>query len=99
RKVVSILPKSDARLLEAHEALEAIARNEGRWKERRQHLDALRELALSSAVGYWVATALLRSARFELDMGHLARAAHLARLSEEGALAAHSQVVAIQARG
>ncbi len=99
RKTISILPENDPRLLEAYEALEAIARNEGHWKERRAHLDALRQLALRYAKGYWVATALLRSARFELDTGHLARAAHLAKLSESGALSTGSQVVAIQARG
>lgn len=98
RKVVAILPKDDLRLLEAHEALEAIMRNDGHWKERRLHLDQLRLLAAKSAKGYWVATALLRSARFELDTGHLARAAELGHLSEAGALQAGSQVVALQAR-
>src|SRR6478736_7502130 len=90
--------KVDLRLLEAHEALEAIMRNDGHWKERRLHLDQLRLLAAKSAKGYWVATALLRSARFELDTGHLARAAELGHLSEAGALQAGSQVVALQAR-
>jgi tetratricopeptide (TPR) repeat protein len=56
-------------------------------------------MALSTKKGYWVATALLRSARFELDSGHLTRAAELARLSEEAALQATSHVVTIQARG
>ena len=62
------------------------------------HLDQLRSLAAKSAKGYWVATALLRSARFELDTGHLARAAELGHLTEAGALQAGSQVVALQAR-
>lgn len=99
RKVVAILSQDDSRLLEAHEALEAIARNEGQWKERRHHLNKLREMSASSNRGYWVATALLRSARFELDGGHLARAARLAHLSEKAALEADSEVVALQARG
>lgn len=97
-KVISILPTGDTRLLEAHEALEAIARNEGRWRDRLKHLAAIRESARASGSGYWVAMALLRTARYELDSGHLARAARFARLSEEAAMESVSEVVALQAR-
>lgn len=98
RKVVAILPGDDPRLLEAHEALEAIARNDGRWRERRVHLDKLRQLSARSQNGYWVATSLLRSARYELDGGHLARAARMAHMAERASIQADSEVVAVQAR-
>jgi serine/threonine protein kinase/tetratricopeptide (TPR) repeat protein len=97
-KVSQLLPAGDIRLLEAFEALEAIARNEGRWKERRSHLLKMRRGAISSGNGYWVATALLRSAHYELDSGQLARAAKLASLSEQAAMESESEVVALQAR-
>ncbi len=98
KKVIGILPENDPRLLEAHEALEAIARNEGRWGERREHLLQMRRGALDSKSGYWVATSLLRTARYELDSGRLARAARFAHLAEEAAMSSGSEVVALQAR-
>lgn len=98
KKVVRILPPEDSRLLEAHEALEAIARNEGRWRERKEHLLEMRKCAMACRSGYWVATSLLRTARYELDGGHLARAARYAHLAEEAAMEAGSEVVALQAR-
>lgn len=97
-KVSQILTLGDIRLLEAYEALEAIARNDGRWKERRSYLLKMRKGAVSAGNGYWVATALLRSARYELDSGQLSRAAKLARLSEDAAMESESEVVALQAR-
>jgi len=97
-KVIRILPPGDPRLLEAHEALEAIARNEGRWRERREHLTAMRKSAAACKSGYWVATSLLRTARYEMDSGHLARAAGHAHIAEEAAIESDSQVVALQAR-
>lgn len=97
-KVVRILPDGDVRLLEAHEALEAIYRNEGKWKQRRLHLMQMRKGAIAAKSGYWVATGLLRSARFELDGGHLAKASRLAHLAEEAAIECDSEVVALQAR-
>lgn len=97
-KVIDILPAGDTRLMEAHEALEAIARNEGRWRDRLIHLRAIRESACQSGSGYWVAMGLLRTARYELDSGHLTRSARFARLSEEAAIESVSEVVALQAR-
>lgn len=98
RKVVTILPSEDPRLLEAYEALEAIARNEGRRKERVHYLGELRKLAQRSQSGYWVATGLLRTARYELDLGRLAKAARLAQMSEQAARLAGSEVLAVQAQ-
>lgn len=97
-KVIAILPPNDTRLLEAHEALEAIARNEGRWRDRLKHLLHIREAASESKSAYWVAMSLLRTARYELDSGHLARAARFAHLAEQAAMEAGSEVVALQAR-
>lgn len=97
-KVIGILPPNDTRLLEAHEALEAIARNEGRWRDRLNHLLEIRQAAFASRNPYWVATSLLRTARYELDSGHLARAARFAHLAEQAAMEAGSEVVALQAR-
>ncbi len=98
RKVVTMLPGSDPRLLEVHEALEAIARNEGKWRARRQHLARLRELAKESRRGYWIATALLRTARYQLDGAQLAKAVISARTGEVAALASGSQVIIVQAQ-
>ncbi|OQX69731.1 MAG: hypothetical protein B6A08_03765 [Sorangiineae bacterium NIC37A_2] len=98
-KVVAILPPDDRRLLEAFEALEAMARNEGRRRERRNYLNRLRTLARSSQSGYWVAVSLLRSARYELDAGQLVQAARTAQLAEQAARVASSEILAVQALG
>ncbi len=98
KKVVAMLPASDLRLLEAHEALEAIARNEGKWRERRAHLSRLRKLARTSHKGYWIATALIRTARYELDGGQLARARVSAERGEQASLASGAQVIVVQAQ-
>lgn len=98
KKVVKILPPGDPRLIEAHEALEAIARNDGRWRERRTHLLEMRKGAVASKSGYWVATSLLRTARYELDAGRLTQAARFAQLAEEASMESQSEVVALQAR-
>ena len=45
RRVIALVSEGDMRLLEAHEALESICRNQGRWRERRTHLSKLRALA------------------------------------------------------
>jgi serine/threonine protein kinase/tetratricopeptide (TPR) repeat protein len=74
RRVIALLPDQDPKLIEAYEALEAISRNQGRWQERRSHLTELRRLAKLSGKAFWAATALLRTAQFELDAGQLSRA-------------------------
>ncbi len=82
RRVVALLPPEDLRLLEVHEALEATCRDQGRWRERLGHLKALRQLALQSGSPYWAALALLRTARWEFDSGHLARGLSNAQQAE-----------------
>lgn len=98
-KVVAILPPDDRRLLEAFEALEAMARNEGRRRERKDYLSRLRALSRASQSGYWIAVSLLRSARYELDAGRLVQAATTAQLAEQAARVASSEILAVQALG
>jgi eukaryotic-like serine/threonine-protein kinase len=97
RRVISLLAPDDLRRLEAHEALEAICRIQGRWRERRKHLQALRQLAKKSKKPRWVATALMRTARLELEAGHLARGLTSAQRAEEVARQADSPVLEVQA--
>ncbi|HEY4157326.1 MAG TPA: protein kinase [Polyangiaceae bacterium] len=98
RRVIALLPDGDTRLLDAHEALESICRNQGRWRERRAHLGKLRSLARKSRSAVWVATTLLRTAQFELDSGHLAKALSSAQRGELVATQAGSGVLEVQAR-
>src|SRR5262249_50060886 len=81
-----------------HEALESICRNQGRWRERRAHLGKLRALARKSGSALWVATTLLRTAQFELDSGHLAKALSSAQRGELVANQSASAVLEVQAR-
>ncbi|WP_437736915.1 serine/threonine-protein kinase [Sorangium sp. So ce1335] len=92
-RALSLLPTGDSRRMIAHEALEAIFRHLGRRRERRKHLAALRQLAKESGQARWAALALVRTARLDLDEGHLARglpvaqrAAEIARIARRPAL-------------
>jgi predicted metal-binding protein len=73
QRALALFPADDQRKLIAHEALETIYRTLGRRRERRKHLLALRALARKVALGKWVALALVRTARLDLDEGFLAR--------------------------
>jgi eukaryotic-like serine/threonine-protein kinase len=99
RRAVVQLPEGDLGLLEAHEALEAIYRIQGRWRERRTHLRALRTLARASGRPRWVATALLVTAQFELDSGRLAKGLEAAQRGEQVATQAGSPQLEVRARG
>ncbi|WP_437666141.1 serine/threonine-protein kinase [Sorangium sp. So ce1182] len=92
-RALSLLPTGDTRRMIAHEALEAIFRHLGRRRERRKHLAALRQLAKESGQARWAALALVRTARLDIDDGHLARglpvaqrAAEIARIARRPAL-------------
>jgi eukaryotic-like serine/threonine-protein kinase len=98
RRAIAMLDEKDLRRLEAHEALETICRIQGRWRERRRHLVALRHLAKASGKARWAAMALLRTARFELDEGHLARGLTSAQRAEQVAQQAQSPILQIQAQ-
>jgi serine/threonine protein kinase/tetratricopeptide (TPR) repeat protein len=73
QRALALFPAEDQRKLIAHEALETIYRTLGRRRERRKHLLALRALARKVGIGKWVALALVRTARLDLDEGFLAR--------------------------
>jgi len=96
RRALALLPEDDMRRLEAHDALENITRFQGRWRERRRHLTALRKLARKSSSAAWAATALFRTARFEQDEGHLARGLTSARRAETVAHQAQMPVLEAQ---
>lgn len=98
RRVIALLPDGDLRLLEAHEALESICRNQGRWRERRAHLTKLRALAKVAKSADWAAITLLRTAQFELDAGRLTKALASAQRGEAVAAQASSAVLEVQAR-
>jgi tetratricopeptide (TPR) repeat protein len=98
RRVIALVAEGDFRLLEAHEALESICRNQGRWRERRSHLGKLRALARQAKSAEWAAITLLRTAQFELDAGQLSKALSSARRGEGVATQAGSPVLEVQAR-
>ena len=98
RRVIALVEDGDMRLLEAHEALESICRNQGRWRERRTHLSKLRQLARQAKSAQWVAITLLRTAQFELDSGQLSKALSSSRRGETVATQANSPVLEVQAR-
>ena len=93
QRALKLLPAGDNRRIIAHEALEAIFRHLGKRRERKGHLAALRRLARESAQARWVALALVRTARLDLDDAHLTRglpvaqrAAEIARVAKRPAL-------------
>ena len=98
RRVIALVAEGDMRLLEAHEALESICRNQGRWRERRTHLSKLRALARHAKSAQWAAITLLRTAQFELDAGQLSKALSSSRRGEVVATQANSPVLEVQAR-
>jgi eukaryotic-like serine/threonine-protein kinase len=98
RRVIALLPDDDPKLIEAYEALEAISRNQGRWQERRSHLTELRRLAKLSGKAFWAATALLRTAQFELDAGQLSKALASVQRGEQMSRASGSAVLEVSAR-
>jgi len=97
RRVVSLIRKNSLRGLEAHEALEAIYRNQGRWRQRKEHLEGLRALAKQSKSPYWAATAFLRTARYHIDAGRFQRALTAAEYAEQMAAQAGSAILQVQA--
>jgi serine/threonine protein kinase/tetratricopeptide (TPR) repeat protein len=98
RRAVRLLGENDARALRAHDALEALCRIQGWWRERRKHLAELRRLAKASRSPHWVARALLRTARYELDQGLVSRALKSAQRAERVAHEARSPVLEVQAQ-
>lgn len=81
-----LLP-SDVRRLDVYEALEATFRVLGRKAERVRHLEHLRRTAKVLATPRAACLALLRTARYDLDEGHLA---HGLPVAKKAASLAHS---------
>ena len=97
-RALALLPEDDERRLDALESLEGLARVQGRSRERRQHLTAMRQLARKSRNPTRIATALQRTARLELEAGHLARGLTSAQQAELVAHQAGSPVIEVQAQ-
>jgi tetratricopeptide (TPR) repeat protein len=69
----------DAQLLAVHEALEGTFRVLGRKRERVRHLESLRGVAKSIGTARPACLALLRTARYDLDEGHLSHGLPVAK--------------------
>jgi eukaryotic-like serine/threonine-protein kinase len=82
-RAIAHLPAGDARAFVPHEALEAIYRVIGRRRERVRHLEALRRTAKAIGAPRMALTALLHTARFDLDEGRPARGLPVARKAAE----------------
>ncbi len=80
-------PSDDVQRLAVHEALEAIFRVLGRKRERVRHLELLRATAKAIAAPRAACLALLRTARYDLDEGHLS---HGLPVAKKAASVAHS---------
>jgi tetratricopeptide (TPR) repeat protein len=96
-RALGLLPPGDPRRMLAHEALEAIFRHLGRRRERRTHLAALRRLARESGQARWAALALVRTARLDLDEGHLARGLPVAQRAAEVTRLARNPALEVEA--
>jgi tetratricopeptide (TPR) repeat protein len=96
-RALAYLTELDARRIVAHEALDTAYRLLGRRRERITHLEALRRVAKHVATPRVVCLALLRSARYEFDEGHLSRGLVVARRAAEAAHAAKIAALEVEA--
>ncbi|MBX3222697.1 MAG: protein kinase [Labilithrix sp.] len=78
-RAAQYLPAGDMRKLGVYEALEATFRVLGRKAERVRHLEHLRRTAKLIATPRAACLALLRTARYDLDEGHLAHGLPVAK--------------------
>ncbi len=97
QRALALLPEGDPRRLVGHEALEAVYRVLGRRKDRKTHLAALRNLAREVEHPKWAAIALARSARLDLDEGHLAHGLPTAERAVAAAKLAKSASLTVEA--
>ena len=81
QRALSHMRSSDARRLDIHDALENIYRTLGRRRERVKHLTLLRNVVRAMPGTRATCLALLRTARFFLDEGKLAKGLPVARQS------------------
>lgn len=91
------LPADDPRRLGVHEALEAIFRVLGRRRDRVRHLEILRATAKALGAPRAACLALLRTARFDLDEGHLSHGLPVAKKAAAIAHAAQHKTSAANA--
>ncbi|HTM44372.1 MAG TPA: tetratricopeptide repeat protein, partial [Polyangiaceae bacterium] len=98
RRVIAVLPAGDPRTVDALEVLESNCRIQGRPRDRRRHLNALRTLALGSGKPGWVALALARSARLDLDEGRLSQGLQIAQQAEQMARLANAPHLEVEAQ-
>jgi serine/threonine protein kinase/predicted ATPase len=96
-QALGLLPAGDVRRLVAHESLESIFRDTGRRRDRIRHLTRLRKLAGASGSARWAALALARTARLELDEGHLAQGRPIVERAIEVAHGAKQAALEVEA--
>jgi serine/threonine protein kinase/tetratricopeptide (TPR) repeat protein len=87
QRAAQYLASDDPQIMVVHEALENIFRVLGRKRERVRHLEIMRATAKSSASPRAACLALLRTARYDLDEGHLS---HGLPVAKKAAAVAHS---------
>jgi eukaryotic-like serine/threonine-protein kinase len=97
RRALSYLAPDDKSAVDGHEALESAYRMLGRRRERLWQLEALRRAVRRVGTPRAVCLGLLRSARYDLDEGHLARGAVLARQATEVAHASKIEALEVEA--
>jgi serine/threonine protein kinase/tetratricopeptide (TPR) repeat protein len=99
QRALSYVSFDDKRRVMGHEALESAYRMLGRRRERLWHLEALRRISRLVATPRVVGLALLRSARYDFDEGHLVRGLDVAKRAAEVAHASHVAALEVEAEG
>jgi len=97
RRALSYLAPDDKSAVDGHEALESAYRMLGRRRERLWQLEALRRAVRRLGTPRAVCLGLLRSARYDLDEGHLAHGIVLARQATEVAHASKIEALEVEA--
>ncbi len=83
-------PSDDPQVLTVHEALEGTFRVLGRKRERVRHLQVLRSTARTMGTPRAACLAMLRTARYDLDEGHLS---HGLPVAKKAAAIAHGATI------
>jgi tetratricopeptide (TPR) repeat protein len=98
-RVLALVPEIDRRRVAAHESLESIYRVLGRRRDRVRHLEAMRRMSKQIGTPRLVCQALIKSARFDFDEGHLQRGLGVARKAAELSRQAGLHALVIEAEG
>ncbi|HEX8791378.1 MAG TPA: protein kinase [Polyangiaceae bacterium] len=99
QRALSYVSFDDKRRVMGHEALESAYRMLGRRRERLWHLEALRRISRVIGTTRVVGLALLRSARYDFDEGHLVRGLEVAKRAAEVAHASRVPALEVEAEG